>query len=119
MLTGLRDRVRSAVLMTAAIRMRDTLRGHDLIARLAGDEFPVLLFAPSTGQDLDRHIDQLHCAAAIPIHHSDTTPTVTASTGVALVDAVDDREAFELLQTADAAMYAAKATGPGQTGFAP
>jgi len=26
--------------------MRDTLRGHDVIVRLAGDEFPVLLFAP-------------------------------------------------------------------------
>jgi len=61
----------------------------------------------------------MHCAAAIPIYHRDTTLTVTAGIGVALVDAVDDREAFELLQTADAAMYAAKATGPGQTGFAP
>jgi len=94
MLTGLRDRDRSAVLTTAAIPMRDTPRGHDVIARLAGDEFPALLFAPIDRQDLARHIDQLRCATTTPIYYRDTTPTVAASTGVALVDAVDHRDAF-------------------------
>jgi len=79
----------------------------------------VLLLAHIDRQDLERHISELHCAAATPILYRGANLTVTASIGVALVDAIDDREAFERLQTADAATYAAKATGPGQTGFAP
>jgi GGDEF domain-containing protein len=61
----------------------------------------------------------LHCAAATPVEYHGTAVAVTASVGVAVVEAVDHREALELLRDADAAMYVAKAAGPGQTRFAP
>ncbi|KAA0102191.1 diguanylate cyclase [Mycolicibacterium sp. P1-18] len=108
-----------AVLTTVATRMRDTLRDHDVIARLAGDEFLVLLFEPADRRAVDQRIRELHCAAATPVSYRDATITVTASIGVALVEPVDHRDALELLRDADAAMYAAKAIGPGQTRFAP
>jgi diguanylate cyclase (GGDEF)-like protein len=108
-----------AVLITVAARMRDTLSDHDVIARLAGDEFLVLLFAPDDQRAIDGLIRELHCAAATPVNYREATVAVTASIGVALVEAVDHREALELLRDADAAMYLAKAAGPGQTRFAP
>jgi diguanylate cyclase (GGDEF)-like protein/PAS domain S-box-containing protein len=108
-----------AVLTTVATRMRDALRNHDVIARLAGDEFLVLLFAPVDQGAVDECIRQLHCAAATPVTHRGATIVVTASIGVTLVEPDDHRDALELLRDADSAMYAAKATGPGQTRFAP
>lgn len=108
-----------AVLTTVAARMRDTLSDHDVIARLAGDEFLVLLFSPVDQRAVDGRIRELHCAAATPVNYGEATVAVTASIGVALVEAVDHRDALELLRDADAAMYAAKAAGPGQTRFAP
>lgn len=108
-----------AVLTTVAARMRDTLSDHDVIARLAGDEFLVLIFEPVDQRAVDGLIRELHCAAATPVDYREATVAVTASIGVALVEAVDHREALELLRDADAAMYVAKAAGPGQTRFAP
>ena len=106
-----------AVLTAVATRMRATLRDDDVIARLAGDEFLVLLFAPVDRRCIEEIIHGLHCAAATPVHYQEATIAVTASIGVALVEAGDHRDALELLRDADAAMYAAKAMGPGQTHF--
>jgi len=108
-----------AVLTTVAARMRDTLSDHDVIARLAGDEFLVLLFAPVDRRAVDSLIIELHCAAATPVNYGEATVAVTASIGVVVVEAVDHRDALDLLRDADAAMYLAKAAGPGQTRFAP
>lgn len=108
-----------AVLTTVATRMRVTLRDHDVIARLAGDEFLVLVFAPVEQRVVDECIRELHCAAVTPVTYRDATVAVSASIGVTMVETGDQRDALELLRDADAAMYAAKATGPGQTRFAP
>ncbi|MEH3141783.1 MAG: diguanylate cyclase [Mycobacterium kyogaense] len=107
-----------AVLTTASARMKHAIRDSDVIARLAGDEFVVLLLQRIEQQELDQLIDRLHCAATDPIWYHDVEITVTASIGVTLVGLNDVRDALELLRAADEAMYHAKASGRGRTRYA-
>lgn len=104
---------------TAATRMRDALREGDVIARLAGDEFVILLFDEVGQSDLAQLVRDLHIAVATPISHGQAEIAVTASIGVAVVGSDDRRDATQLLSAADSAMYAAKASGPGRTRYAP
>ncbi|MHA0289838.1 diguanylate cyclase domain-containing protein [Mycobacterium sp. C3-094] len=107
-----------AVLVTTSARMKQALRESDVIARLAGDEFVVLLMQRIERSELDQLIDRLHCAATDPIRYHDVELTVTASIGVTLVGVNDVRDALELLRAADEAMYHAKASGRGRTRYA-
>lgn len=107
-----------AVLSATATRMGDALRDGDVIARLAGDEFIVLVFAPIDRPGIDRLVDALHRAAAKPIRYRGADILVTASIGVTVVEPDDARDALDLLRAADEAMYAAKTSGRGLTGYA-
>lgn len=95
------------VIVATAGRLCAAVRGSDLVARLAGDEFTVLL------EDLDREQDALDIARKIldrvsePIHVDGAELRVGISIGIALFpDHGGDGES--LLRQADAAMYAAK-----------
>ncbi|TRW89075.1 diguanylate cyclase [Mycolicibacterium sp. 018/SC-01/001] len=107
-----------AVLVATSARMKRALRESDVIARLAGDEFVVLLMQRIDQADLDQLVERLHCAATDPIMHGDVEITVTASIGVTLVGVNDVRDALELLRAADEAMYSAKTSGRGRTRYA-
>jgi diguanylate cyclase (GGDEF)-like protein len=93
------------LLQQVAQRTRDIFREGDTVARLAGDEFAVLL--PDTS-DVDalalaeRLTDELHRSFVI----GNVTVDVEASVGVAVASDTDTPES--LLRCADIAMYAAK-----------
>lgn len=106
------------VLTTTAARMGEALRDGDVIARLAGDEFVILLFEPIDQPDIDRLVGALHRAVSKPIRYRQADITVTSSIGVTMVEPDDVRDTLELLRAADEAMYAAKASGPGRTRYA-
>lgn len=96
-----------AVIVATAGRLCAAVRGSDLVARLAGDEFTVLL------EDLDREQDALDIARKIlarvsePIHVDGAELRVGISIGIALFPA-HGGDGESLLRQADAAMYAAK-----------
>lgn len=99
------------VLCEFAARMQRCTRGPDLMARLGGDEFVLLLL--DTGLDgalwvAERLLTSSHQAIRVNEHSIDCTPSV----GIALhpEHAVDLKA---LLQSADRAMYDAKARGGG------
>lgn len=94
------------VLMTLAERMRDFVRAADTVARLAGDEF-VVIVDPSTPDELPLVAERLVELIATPIDIGGVTITMGASIG-AVTSAAEDRSAEALLQRSDAAMYAAK-----------
>jgi diguanylate cyclase (GGDEF)-like protein len=98
------------MLREVARRMRDCVRDGDLVARLGGDEFAMLLPA---GADVDRSVpvgERMLARFSEPFHIAGLALTMSPSIGVALFpDHGADVE--ELLRNADAAMYAAKATG--------
>ncbi|OAJ63848.1 hypothetical protein A6V36_17740 [Paraburkholderia ginsengiterrae] len=106
------------VLSEVARRLRNYVRGEDVIGRLGGDEFLAVL------QDCDVH-RAAHVAGRIlqalyqPITVNakyDTSITLSASIGVALYPH-DGLDADTLLRNADMAMYKAKSTGRNQVHF--
>jgi diguanylate cyclase (GGDEF)-like protein len=106
------------VLRQIAATMTQILRDYDLAGRFGGEEFVMLL--PQT-----RAVDALRIAERVRAHisqlpiyaggasGSERVP-VTASIGVAALDAGSRRELTELLAAADAALYRAKASGRDQ-----
>ena len=104
-----------AVLSATAHRMREALREGDVIARLAGDEFVVVMFGHVDRAGVDRLVADLHRAVAQPTEYGNALFHVSASIGITLVEPGDRRTAAEILASADGAMYAAKASGPGRS----
>jgi diguanylate cyclase (GGDEF)-like protein len=93
------------VLQTIAEKVRGSLRATDVIARVGGDEFAILL--PATPRDA--------AAAMITRARDEATASVggvplTWSAGVATFPS-DARDAATLVECADAALYCAKSAG--------
>jgi diguanylate cyclase (GGDEF)-like protein len=103
------------VLRGIADTMTGVLREYDLAGRFGGEEF-VMLLPQTRATDAFRIAERVRAhIARLPI----TAPTgervrVTASIGVAALDAGSSRELTELLAAADAALYRAKASGRDQ-----
>ncbi len=95
-----------AVLKAAAATLVRHVRASDAVARLGGDEFVVLLWNLS-GPTAAAKADALeHAIFATEVQWESSTLVVGASSGVALIGALDTP--VELLARADAAMYARK-----------
>lgn len=107
-----------AVLREVADTLGETSRAGDMVARVGGEEFLVLV----PGGDLDTArvaAERLRGAVeGLPPLHLDEPRTLTISVGVAQREAwmrgVDD-----LLRAADQALYAAKAAGRNRVRLAP
>jgi diguanylate cyclase (GGDEF)-like protein len=98
------------VLMQVAMSLRRAIRSVDTAARIGGDEFCVLL----PEQDL-KSAAKLAARLATAVEEEVATPDeppVTLSIGVAATPEHGD-EAEALIDTADRAMYRAKAAGEG------
>ena len=98
-----------AVLKVVAHRLRDTVREGDVVARLAGDEFALLLESVNANV-ATRVADELVRKVPMPMKVEGNELRVSVSIGVALLPA-DARTPEEAMRCADAAMYQAKRTG--------
>lgn len=99
-----------AVLKEVARRLRALLRASDEVARLAGDEFVVVLGDVRHASDACKVADKIVESVAMPYQLADGQARISASVGIAL--APDDALTPDrLLQCADAAMYKAKKAG--------
>lgn len=100
------------LLVDIAGRLRNSVRRSDLVARIGGDEFVVILEEPGTPQDVERVAANLIRLASTPVKLDDgMAVAVGASIGIAMLDAADS--IASLMQRADRAMYAAKSNGRG------
>ncbi|WP_019589273.1 MULTISPECIES: diguanylate cyclase domain-containing protein [unclassified Thioalkalivibrio] len=100
------------VLVTVAARLRSGVRESDVVARVGGDEFVLLLEAVGGPEDVRAVGHKLHQRFAEPVEINQEAVRVGLSLGAAIYP--DDGErAEELLQQADHAMYVAK-NGSGQ-----
>ena len=98
-----------ALLGSFADVARSSLRTTDVLARLGGDEFAALL-PGSDGPTAEATIERVRQALRVA-----ADPPITFSAGVVAGPVVDGATVHDLLQAADAAMFAAKAAGKDRT----
>ena len=105
-----------ALLIEVAARLRKHLRASDLIVRLGGDEFLVVLEDLHDLGPVDTVSKKLLAEIMQPFRLAEADLHVTASIGVSVLpdDAVD---ANALMKHADTAMYAAKQAGKNTLRF--
>nr|WP_232542214.1 diguanylate cyclase [Nocardia bovistercoris] len=99
------------VLQIVAQRLQRALRGDDLVGRLGGDEFLVLLSGATRRFDVDALVERLRATTAEPIVARGHRIEIKASIGVTALDSDDHRTPEAVLHDADLAMYRAKTTG--------
>ncbi len=99
-----------AVLIAVARRLGGLCRGADTLARLAGDEFVMLIEDIGNAGAAAGIAQRILAALAQPVHVGGRDIDVAASLGMAL-HPDDGNDTASLLRNADAAMYAAKAAG--------
>nr|WP_282446526.1 sensor domain-containing diguanylate cyclase [Aromatoleum petrolei] len=103
--------VGDAVLGTVAARMRDSVRETDTVARIAGDEFVVLLPGVSELATAEPLAEKLLRAVGQPVELRDgLVLEITASLGLSVCPE-HGSEPEELIRHADAAMYGEKRAG--------
>lgn len=93
-----------------ATRMRDCVRQSDTVARLAGDEFTVILEGLRGARDARALAGKLVEMLRAPIALGGNLFVITASVGIAMQGDGETDDA-ELLRRADAALYEAKRRG--------
>ncbi|WP_460139841.1 putative bifunctional diguanylate cyclase/phosphodiesterase [Pseudomonas sp. S2_E01] len=98
------------LLVEVARRLRDIVRGEDVVARLAGDEFVLVLRYVRDLPELRAALNRVLGALSAPYSVQGKALNVFASIGVTLFPH-DDEDAETLLRHADQAMYVAKQSG--------
>lgn len=101
-----------AVLVEVAARLQRAVRGIDIVSRLGGDEFTLIL-SGALLQDRDEIVQRIESQLRVPIAVGGASVVVRAAIGVARYPG-DATDAHELMKCADAAMYRAKQSGPSQ-----
>ncbi len=98
------------LLKEVAKRLREKTRATDIVARLSGDEFTVLLNHISHQDDLLHLVEKIRLSLQIPVAVGATQILVTPSIGIALAPD-NGLNPDQLLRNADVAMYEAKRGG--------
>jgi diguanylate cyclase (GGDEF)-like protein len=102
------------VLLEVARIMTDETRDVDVVARVGGDEFVILLKGPEDHRMIDRIARRIIARLKKPIPFEDTFCVISGSIGTVIAHDYANPSADQLLGDADAALYAAKHAGRGQ-----
>jgi len=106
--------VGDAVLVEVSRRLSSVVRTPDLLVRLGGDEFCVVLDGLSGLEQVKEVADRLHQRLMEPILHEGHQFRVGASIGISTFPELAD-SSESLLRQADLAMYRVKRYGRGET----
>ncbi|MGE8188212.1 putative bifunctional diguanylate cyclase/phosphodiesterase [Pseudomonas sp. NPDC086278] len=98
------------LLVEVAKRLRGIVRGEDVVARLAGDEFVLVLRYVKDLPELRAALNRVLGALSAPYSLNGKDLKIFASIGVTLFP-LDNEDAETLLRHADQAMYVAKQSG--------
>ena len=105
-----------AVLVTIARRLAKIVRGSDVVARMGGDEFTVLVDRATDLASIARLADRIVRAIAAPMREGEIELSMTISIGIVIATDAGDR-VENLIAEADAAMFEAKASGRNRFEF--
>ncbi len=98
-----------AMLLATAQRLASSVRASDLVARVGGDEFVILLDGVEGEEEAVRIAEAIRRRAAEPVLFETANVSTTVSIGILLTRTGASVDA--VLRDADAALYAAKAAG--------
>ena len=98
------------LLKRVASRVQSCLRGVDLVGRLGGDEFLVVLADLTNAEDIAPVAEKIGLAISEPFSLEEQVLSVSASIGVSVFPR-DGETPDSLIRNADAAMYLAKEHG--------
>lgn len=99
-------------LVGLANRLTSAGRSDDIVSRIGGDEFVILLPWLHSTQDAEHVAQRILHSLEAPIHTDLAEIQVQVSIGIALANPAED--AHEILRNADAALYRAKRSGRAQ-----
>lgn len=102
-----------AILREVANRLQQLAGDNDVVARIGGDEFAILLASVVDPHSAMQRADAMISAIAQPITIDGNEVRVAASCGVALAP-TQAQEALELVGNADLALFKAKSSGRGR-----
>jgi diguanylate cyclase (GGDEF)-like protein len=108
-------RVGDELLCAVAARLSTAVRSEDLVCRIGGDEFVIMLATTSPSPLPESLAQRLLADFAEPFVLSVGSVIITPSIGVARSDGAV--EALELIRDADTAMYKAKSSGRNAYAF--
>jgi diguanylate cyclase (GGDEF)-like protein/PAS domain S-box-containing protein len=106
-------RIGDAVIVEVGRRITATLRSDDVVGRIAGDEYVVLLPSLAAPEDAWHVADAIHARLARPVTVGDARVRVSVSIGLTVARPGDRSE--DVLHRADVALYRAKNAGRGRT----
>jgi diguanylate cyclase (GGDEF)-like protein/PAS domain S-box-containing protein len=98
------------LLKRIASRLQSCVRASDLVGRLSGDEFLVVLTDLRTAEDAAPIIEKISTAVNVPFSFEAESIAVSSSIGVSVFPK-DGETADSLIRAADMAMYLAKERG--------
>jgi diguanylate cyclase (GGDEF)-like protein/PAS domain S-box-containing protein len=101
------------LLVAVGARLESGVREDDVVARIGGDEFVVLLRSIRGTADAELLAAHLHAMLSTPFDVGGRTLYVTASIGIAIISG--GRTADDILRAADLAMYRSKLAGKART----
>ena len=104
------------LLIKVSQRLKAALRPDDLIFRIGGDEFVLILRSIQGEQDTDKVLQRLLKSLTKNFKLGDDVVHISASIGVALLEE-GNADCDTLINHADQAMYSAKRNGKNQISF--
>jgi diguanylate cyclase (GGDEF)-like protein/PAS domain S-box-containing protein len=104
------------IIKETALRLRGILRDEDIVARIGGDEFVVLLSEIESVATADQTAQAILLAFSKPFMIHEKLLTVSFSIGISVFPR-DGDDAAKLLQFSDSAMYNAKDEGKNRAKF--
>ncbi|MHB8667898.1 MAG: putative bifunctional diguanylate cyclase/phosphodiesterase [Burkholderiales bacterium] len=108
--------VGDSLLKQVALRIKEVLREADMVSRLGGDEFLVILADFAAPEDAAKVADKLLQVISAPIDLDGRMLVTNASIGISVFPRDGDNP-DDLIRRADAAMYNAKDHGRGHSRF--
>lgn len=102
-----------ALLCHVATALRAVARPGELVSRIGGDEFIIVLDGQSTIDDVSQRASAFHLAPGTCVHWQDRSIPFSISAGAAIVDPATE-DATTLMAQADYALYQSKRSGRGR-----